>query len=75
MEPKKIEEGTVGFLRFSPLFIRATLAGDPLRSHDPTDTLDFDRHARGYVLERRIRIVERKSQMFHRGANRENKVR
>lgn len=31
------------------LFIRATLAGDPLRSHDSTDTLDFDRHARGYA--------------------------
>lgn len=31
------------------LFIRTTLAGDPLRSHDSTDTLDFDRHARGYA--------------------------
>lgn len=54
VESKKIEEGTVGF-RIA-LFIRTTLAEDPLRSHDSTNTLDFDGHARD-ALERKARVV------------------
>lgn len=55
VESKKIEEGTVGF-RIA-LFIRTTLAEDPLRSHDSTNTLDyFDGHARD-ALERKPRVV------------------
>lgn len=71
VESKKIEEGTVGF-RIA-LFIRTTLAEDPLRSHDSTNTLDFDGHARD-ALERKARVVRvREASVAHGSFSRKKK--
>lgn len=67
VESKKIEEGTVGF-RIA-LFIRTTLAEDPLRSHDSTNTLDFDGHARD-ALERKARETVLHTDLFLERKNR-----
>lgn len=67
VEAEKIEEGAVFGFRIA-LFIRTTLAGDPLRSHDSTDT----RAIRSRVRETDLFLERRSRGQMLREMNREN---